>query len=422
MYCSRNAANPSRGFTLVELLVVIAIIGVMVGLLLPAVQAAREAARRMSCGNNFKQIGLAIHNYHAAYNQLPIHGSGTHASGNNFWATSTVASNSALSIFVGITPFMENQALWEQISNPLRAPATGTPFTSYPAMGPTPEVPGVINNQTYTPWNTELATLRCPSDPGVGLPSLGRTNYAACLGDSIRLMAHGPLSDTASASNANLTESRSTCRGVFVARQRMGLRDILDGTTNTIMCGEITTDLGDNDIRTRAAAGTFTYGTTAANPSPCSSVGTAAPAFIDSTRPRFWITTPAIVGRGHSWASAASIHSVMNTILPPNKEMCSIDDTTNSLTSIPATPAASALGFRSMFATASSQHQGGAHVLMADGAIKFITDSVDSRGGTNPSPAVMVGPSGAPAGSPSNFGLWGQLGTRASKETINGEF
>ena len=106
-------------FTLVELLVVIAIIGVLVGLLLPAVQAAREAARRMSCGNNFKQIGLAIHNYHAAYNAIPKHGTGPrNETRTTAWHTETTFQHERLGALVAILPFVEQQAMWERISNP----------------------------------------------------------------------------------------------------------------------------------------------------------------------------------------------------------------------------------------------------------------------------------------------------------------
>ncbi len=77
MYRNEVSFTTRYGFTLVELLVVIAIIGVMVGFVVTAVQAAREAARRMSCGNNMKQLGLGMHNYHAAYNKLPVQGGGT---------------------------------------------------------------------------------------------------------------------------------------------------------------------------------------------------------------------------------------------------------------------------------------------------------------------------------------------------------
>lgn len=187
-------------FTLVELLVVIAIIGVLVGLLLPAVQAAREAARRMSCSNNVKQLGLAIHNYHAAYNQLPTHMSGTmpqtfNAAGNgNPLGNSTRAPGhnlSRLSIFVALLPFFEQQALWEQISQPSADP-DGRRFS---AMGPNSERRLNDHNSHgfYAPWLTNVPTLRCPSDPGIGLPSQGRSNYSACLGDSCSNdVANGP--------------------------------------------------------------------------------------------------------------------------------------------------------------------------------------------------------------------------------------
>ena len=164
-----------RGFTLVELLVVIAIIGILVGLLLPAVQAAREAARRMSCSNNFKNIGLAVHNYHSAYKNLPRQATGTWNDGEaNAWAPRRTNNSGSLSALVGLMPFVEQQGIWTQISNPLDFDGDGT--IDYPAMGPTGRQHNV--SRDYTPWRTEIPTLRCPSDPGVGLPASGRTNYA----------------------------------------------------------------------------------------------------------------------------------------------------------------------------------------------------------------------------------------------------
>ena len=229
MHLSSSRSRPA--FTLVELLVVIAIIGVLVGLLLPAVQAAREAARRMSCSNNFKQIGLAIHNYHDAYEQLPKQktGTGIGSGSGNWWTDDADRNRGQLSMLVGALPFMEGQALWEQISNPL---------DGFNAMGPTP------SRDDYSPWQTELPTLRCPSDPGVGLPSYGRTNYVACMGDSIWAMSHGDRLADLSVDTGPARHSRAAQRGAFVAHQRMAFRDILDGLSNTIVMGEVATDLG----------------------------------------------------------------------------------------------------------------------------------------------------------------------------------
>jgi prepilin-type N-terminal cleavage/methylation domain-containing protein/prepilin-type processing-associated H-X9-DG protein len=428
------------GFTLVELLVVIAIIGVMVGLLLPAVQAAREAARRMSCGNNFKQIGLALHNYHAAYNQLPINGSGTGLSvgaasldvssgapattPTGAMGASSRGSHERLSWLVGLTPFMEAQATWEQITNPFTAPIGMTPVNFYPAMGPTPDptaAPAGANG--YAPWNTELPTLRCPSDPGTGLPAMARTNYAACLGDSIQAMAFGGKATNLSTQSTYAQVSRAACRGVFVMRQKMNFRDILDGTANTIAAGEIATDLGDRAIKTQMplAAAALLY----TDPAACNTPGN-----VNAQRPRFWtLGAPLLSGtneqRGFRWAECGGMSSGFNTILPPNRELCSgplLTGMAPTLTPVPAATITATQGFvnfRDAVLPPSSRHQGGCHVLMADGAVKFITDSIEAGGGG----MVISGGTGTQApGRQSPYGLWGRLGTRAAKEVIDQDF
>jgi prepilin-type N-terminal cleavage/methylation domain-containing protein len=395
-----NGRNRSA-FTLVELLVVIAIIGVLVGLLLPAVQAAREAARRMSCSNNFKQLGLAIHDYHDAFKTLPMHGGGT-------WVDlAPIGSNTTnrmdLSVWVGTTPFYEQQPLWEQISNPL-VNASGTP-NPWPKMGPE------TATATYAPWTTEISALRCPSDPGKGLPSYGRTNYAVCLGDSVRYMDQGPLGivqdTTLQITNLNVhaQEARAACRGAFVSHQFTNFASIRDGLANTIFAGEIATDLGDNDIRTIAAVGNDGAELIQEEPDFCEHDG-----LTDPLRPLFWLDgaftpAPANEGRGYRWASAGSSFNAMNTILRPNRELCFGGNTASSHGVAPA----------------SSRHPGGVHIMMGDGAIRFVTDSIDN-GDVHHENVWLMGTGDSAPGSASPYGLWGALGTRASSEVLKGDF
>ncbi|WP_044253964.1 DUF1559 domain-containing protein [Rhodopirellula sp. SWK7] len=416
-----------RGFTLVELLVVIAIIGVLVGLLLPAVQAAREAARRMSCSNNFKQIGLGIHNYHSAYNQLPTQKSGTGMYPVASWDLTNINGNcEELSALVGLLPFVEAQSVWEQISNPNAPNKDGSTGTLYPAMGPTPDGAvqgGNTADTSYGPWNEELAFLRCPSDPGEGLPAAGRTNYAVCLGDSILSSTEGPTTRTLYKKDANAGQmARANCRGAFVPRQRAMFRDILDGLANTIIMGEITTDLGDRDIRTnpRVSGAVATF---ALDPSVC-----GGPTFVDASRPQFWAATgvtlinAASIGRGMRWADGNPVYTGMMTISPPNSATCVTNEGAydhNSDTLVATVTADKRYGLM----PPSSRHQGGCHVLMGDGAVKFITDSIEAGTQTNPMVAMIhASNAGLPAGSQSPYGLWGKLGTKASKEVIESEF
>ena len=406
-----------RGFTLVELLVVIAIIGILVGLLLPAVQAAREAARRMSCSNNFKQIGLALHNYHSAYKQLPMQAGGTgwrDATGlpYNFGSSQGPPGHNRLelSALVPLTPFMEQQAIWEVVSNPFQIQVGSAAGQFYNPMGPNPAMSlGRHSNVgRYDPWLTEIPTLRCPSDPGRGLPAQGRANYGFCMGDALHRSNNGLGANNGTrAGSGRARHVQASCRGVFVPRKDTKFRDILDGLANTIAMGELSTDLGDFHMTTVPLPVGQVNGNDMRFDPPYAGI---CPEFLDPERPTFWdpVHHPTILAqlgqedrRGFKWARGRPLYTGVYTILPPNSPVCVNNSPQNFGTFGP-----------------SSRHQGGAHVLMADGAVIFMTDSIESGDRfAKPVHRDSVAPDALP-GAQSPYGLWGALGTRASREVI----
>ncbi|MEO1525184.1 MAG: DUF1559 domain-containing protein [Planctomycetota bacterium] len=378
----------TRGLTLVELLVVIAIIGILVGLLLPSARFSREAARRMSCSNNFKQIGLGLVNYHSAFKQLPMQMGGTFVDG----AKAPNNNRYRLSFLVGILPYVEQQKLWEEIAEPNRQRGSAPDFAK---MGPAPWT------RAFEPWQTEIPTFRCPSDPGDGHPAHGRSNYAASLGDATHWLHTGATrwdSNEARWVTDRSEEIEASGRGAFVPRQATHFDDILDGLTNTVMAAEIMTDLGDRDIST---SGPLNNDWISIHESP-----THCRDQINPENPKLWLAGgPASFGnddqkRGFRWADGAPLYTGINTILPPNSELC-------------LAGGASGIGML----PPSSRHQGGTHVLMCDGAVTFITNSIDT--GDLSSGTVMLGGRDARAPqSASPYGLWGALGTRDMAETI----
>ncbi len=390
-----------RAFTLVELLVVIAIIGILVGLLLPAVQAAREAARRMSCSNNFKQIGLGLHNYHSTYKELPKNAGGTHGQGTDPWWGGGGENNRLyLSWMVGVLPFVEQQALWEQISNPLGFNRGGSVRTPpYPAMGPNPW------DENYQPWLTQVPTYRCPSDAVQSTFNREAfTNYSCCQGDAFFENGHGGLRVDGSAGTDGTWGEEGNARwarGVFRTRHTTKFRDISDGLANTIAAGENVVNDLSQEVKSKVYLET--------------NVHTMPPntweAYVDPQKPQLWGTGATLDGsnnhgRGRRWADGRMQFSTFNTIRPPNSYSV-----------------ARRHGWFGHF-SASSRHQGGAHVLMSDGAVIFITDSVEAGDQT----FIPYGRRSPQAGNPNDdnwgagrespYGLWGALGTRNGKESV----
>ncbi len=212
-----------RGFTLVELLVVIAIIGILIALLLPAVQAAREAARRSQCTNNLKQLGLALQNYHDTARSFPP--SGVLAGDRNLTAPTSVAAATLPyhhTWLVGLLPFMEQTPLYDSIN--LQRPIW----------------------QQQTAVQTQIPTLLCPSSPLVDLSGTRNIAYTEYAGSEGYHWWTGMTYSSTSTDPNNVaihtalqaTQPALDISGLFAITKTRRIADVTDGTSNTVVVAE----------------------------------------------------------------------------------------------------------------------------------------------------------------------------------------
>lgn len=317
------------GFTLIELLVVIAIIAILIALLLPAVQQAREAARRTQCKNNLKQYGLAIHNYHDVYNSIPIAGTNWRAGDN----PPTWQHPAAVGWQVRCLPFLEQGPLYTELDWSISLPAS-----SYAPGQPRGFLPYQILRIGKQARSVQIPTARCPSDHSENnmIGGWAQSNYTGSPGSQRFNSQNGdpcqpylqfiePLRGS-QANNAHFVDTTDPGRlsGLFGRLGvTVGFRDITDGLSNTIAVGETLPDCSDH------TAGWWLYN-----------------------------------GHGNTHASTAVRINDLTTcdrkqpgqVLWPG---CEAKNNWNI-----------SHGFR-------SRHVGGAQFLLADGSVRFLSENVD---------------------------------------------
>jgi prepilin-type N-terminal cleavage/methylation domain-containing protein/prepilin-type processing-associated H-X9-DG protein len=365
------------GFTLVELLVVIAIIGILIALLLPAVQAAREASRRSACQVKLKQLALAAHNHQDVHDNLPL-GTNAYGFGRRY------------SAFMGLLPFIEQGALFEKFTS------TNSLYTSNPWTG-----------NEITRANLSGIIL-CPSDnAGVTFKtrdanSLMTTNYRICNGDWVD---RGDLIKSTNPTDATYNSNMHNSRGVFSGTRDVqhSLTGIGDGTSNTIMFSEAAIAVGGTET---------IFGV-------MKQVTTNLPTDNESPTVAFTAQTCfETKGNGYYYASTANLstdrigrrlydsyiqYTGFATILPPNSPSCYRNNADSESDNGNAR--------KSCLISATSYHNNGVNVALSDGSVRFVNESID-WGGATALTATCTDVGISP------FGIWGAMGSINGNEAV----
>ena len=355
------------GFTLIELLVVIAIIAVLIALLLPAVQAAREAARRSQCVNNLKQIGLAMHNYHSAVGSFPP-GQMISAHQPNYaggYAGWTEWSAQAMML-----PYLEQTPLYNAINFSF---CGGYDYGKF------------VNG---TSWTAVVAGFLCPSDGNAGKGSvpLGTdpaniNSYRGSIGTTSARWEQYPGYAQCRPDPFKLGDGNPNCSpystGIFVYYAVNGLRDITDGSSNTVAFAEsLVGDPAGVSVGRPNNSVTGVSGATNLVQDASTLSDAILQASIQACTTQYKLgstngNTNISNVNGSRWGWGAMTMTLFNTIVPPNSKQhpfnscrpdcggCGPDD--------------------SAYSNAQSKHAGGVNVLFGDGSVKFVKDSINMR-------------------------------------------